>query len=181
MSPAKAQGCQWPQAPIPSVLLCEPPVPDASTPTQCCPFHQLLSAPCGTVGATELLSCTPCAGQQNPKELEKGAGGPGWDAMAIFRGPQHGFSCCKGLLVVCLSSGVMGLPGHSVMDGTRGCVSVLLRRQSLRGGEGCNKEIGVNLINWWVACIKNTFISDEGSAHRDISCDLHTIPKAMVR
>lgn len=156
--------CPMPSLPFPSALL-----------------HRLLSAPCGTAGAAELLSRAPCAGQQNPKELEEGAGGPGWDAMAIPRDPQHGLSCLKGPLGVCLSTGVTGLRGRAALDGTRGRVSEPLGRQSLRGGEGCNEEMGVNRINWWVPCIKNTSISDEGSGHGDICCDLHTIPKATVR
>lgn len=73
----------------------------------------------------------------------------------------------------------MGQPSHAVRDGT--LPSVPLGRQSLRGAEGCNEEIGVNLINWWLSCINNTSVSEEGSAHRDICCDLHAIPKATVR
>lgn len=167
-------------SPDPSVLLYPMPAHPHST------VLSISSSPSAPLSS--LWHCRSCrapplctlARQQNPKELEKGAGGPGWDAMAIPRDPQHGLSCHKGPRV-CLSTGVMRLPNHAVRDGTWGCVSMPLGRQSLRGGEGCNEEIGANLINWWVSCIKNTSFSDKGSAHRDICCDLHAVPKATVR
>lgn len=112
----------------------------------------------------------PVQGNKTPnswrKRLEGQAGMP-WPFPGMDKGPG-----------VCLSTAVMGLPSHVAMDGTQSHVSVPLGRQSLREGKGCNEEIGVNLINSWVSCIKN---SDERSAHKDICCDLHAIPQATVR
>lgn len=78
-----------------------PAVPDASTPTQCCPFQQLFSI-CSSQLPEALQELQghppvpPRAGQQNPQELEEGAGGAGWAAMAIPRDPEPALSSHKG-------------------------------------------------------------------------------------
>lgn len=94
------------------------------------------------VAHQELQSSSPVQGNKTPKSWRKGLEG-----QAGMPRPFPGFHSMDKGTRVCLSIEIMGLPRHVAMDGTQSHVLVPLGRQSLSVGEGCNEEIGVNLIN----------------------------------